>query len=157
MWAIVIALIGLWSVTLRPVSLGGPATMVGVDGTSMTPTMHDGDVAFTRTQDSYAVGDVVAYHVPDDAPGGGIDVIHRIVGGDEATGYEMRGDHNDLDDAWHPHRSDIVGKVVFRIPNAAELFQTVLSPQAIAAFVGFILFVVAVWPADRSRQPIATR
>src|SRR5437868_9645307 len=54
-----VAVVG-WFVALRPAQLGGPATFVVVQGVSMEPTYHTGDLVISHRQSSYAVGDVVA-------------------------------------------------------------------------------------------------
>ena len=71
-----LAFLGGWFVTLAPTVFGGPAAYIEVVGHSMDGTYRTGDLVITRTQDTYAKGDIVAFKV------GGGQVIHRIVGGD---------------------------------------------------------------------------
>jgi signal peptidase I len=142
-----IALVGAWAVTFRPRTLGGPASFVGVNGISMTPTMHNGDVAVTEDKSTYHVGDVIAYRIPAGTPGAGHNIIHRIVGGDALNGYNTKGDHNTWVDIWHPKPSDIVGKVWFRVPGGLNIIKRLRSPQILAGLVGSLTFMAIVWPS----------
>ena len=48
---------------LAPTQLGGAVTYVIVDGNSMEPNFHLGDLVLLRTKASYQVGDAVAYRL----------------------------------------------------------------------------------------------
>ena len=52
-----------WFVWLRPVNLGGDVSYVMVQGKSMEPTFHDGDLVIARRGGTYHRGDVVAFRV----------------------------------------------------------------------------------------------
>ena len=84
----------VWLLLFRPTYLGGPATYVIVNGKSMEPTFYTGDLAMVRQQDSYAVGDIVAFEVESSegyrVADGGI-VIHRIISGSAPEGFVMQG------------------------------------------------------------------
>lgn len=140
-WAVLIACIGLWAVTLRPTTLNGPASFVGVDGISMEPTFSEGDLVVVRDQHTYVVGDVVAYRIPEGEPGAGHQVIHRIVGGNGTTGYTTQGDHNGYTDVWHPVDDDVIGKVWIEVPNAAAWLSRASQPGTLALLVGAGAFV----------------
>jgi signal peptidase I len=117
-WALAAALVAVWFVGFRPQALGGSTEYVGVSGISMTPTMHNGDVAVVEKQASYRVGDIVVYHVPPGQPDAGLTVVHRIVGGNGITGLVTKGDHNAVADPWHPKTVDVAGRVWFHVPGA---------------------------------------
>ena len=91
-----------WFITLRPAPLGGPATYVIVRGVSMEPTYHAGDLVIVRRRPVYQAGDIVAYKIPAGEVGGGLSVIHRIVGGSVETGFRTKGDNNAESDPWRP-------------------------------------------------------
>lgn len=72
---------------LAPAELGGRTPYVTTYGNNMEPLLHAGDLAIVRRQDTYRIGDVVAYRSSDlDAI-----VLHRIAGmqGDR---YLFKGD-----------------------------------------------------------------
>jgi signal peptidase I len=151
-------MLGLVAV-LWPAPLGGSVSYVMVNGKSMEPTMHLGDVAMLRTQDTYRAGDIIAYRVPKGEVGHGADVIHRIVGGDARHGFVTRGDNNDSNDPWHPHPGDIVGKRWLLLPKAGEVFGLMHSKLAVALFAGamsaFAAFSIAAMPRRRRTGQLA--
>ena len=151
--AATVAAVISWMVWLRPASLGGPTTYVYVAGTSMEPSMHTGDLVLTRRADSYRVGDVVAYPVPEGEPGAGTLVIHRIVGGSSSDGYVVRGDNRSRADLWHPTAEDIVGRDWIHLRGFAEWIALLRSPLAVALFAGFVAFFAVVTYAPKGRSP----
>ncbi len=125
-----------WFVLLRPVTLGGPAGYVIVSGPSMEPTFDSGDLAITQRRASYAVGEIVAFET-----GGGL-VIHRIIGGDASTGYEVRGDNRDQPDFWHPRPADIVGAVWIRVPGTGNVIALLRQPPTLAGLAAAVAFFI---------------
>ena len=107
----------MWVVMFRPQFLGGPAQYAGVSGISMTPTLHDGDLTVAVRHASYQEGDIIVFHVPAGATDAGLQVIHRIVGGNGTTGFVTEGDHNPGPDPWHPTSAYVVGRVWFVVPG----------------------------------------
>lgn len=153
-----VACVVLWFFWFRPQALGGPAGYIGVDGTSMTPTMHAGDLAVVQKQSSYHVGEVIAYTVPAGEPGAGLNVIHRIVGGNGVTGFVTEGDHNAYTDHyWHPTTADVIGAVWFHVPKGAVVLSKLHDPLFLALLVAALAFVVIAWPTkkqlDRAHAP----
>lgn len=139
-WLLVLGAIAFWVMFLRPAALGGATGYVMVSGKSMEPLMHTGDLAIVRRQRSYGVGDVVAYRVPDGNVGRGMVVIHRVSGGDGKSGYILRGDNRDRQDAWRPRTNDVVGRLQWHLPHAGTALFLIRSPLVIAAVAGFLAF-----------------
>lgn len=139
-WLLVLGAIALWSVFLRPAPLGGSTGYVMVSGKSMEPLMHTGDLAVVRRQSTYAIGDVIAYRVPEGSVGRGMVVIHRVSGGDAANGYVLKGDNRDHPDVWRPRASDVVGELQWHVPHAGTALFLLRSPLVIAAVAGFFAF-----------------
>ena len=146
------ALVLLW-----PQSLGGKVAYVKVDGHSMDPTFHLGDLALVEQQSTYRIGDPVAYRIPKGEFGAGALVIHRLVGGDGVHGYVTKGDNRTVKDEWHPRDSDIVGRVRFDIPRAGVWLGTLTRPVYVGAFVASLTVLVMLLPSGqqprRRRQP----
>lgn len=139
-----------WAVVLRPASLGGSMSYIVIRGSSMLPTYETGDLVVAHAAAGYAVGEVVAYRVPDGEIGAGTIVVHRIVGGD-ANRFTVRGDNNSNVDPWTPRAADIVGTTWLRAPGlgriVAFLHQPVLLAGLAAALV--VAFVIARTPGRR--------
>lgn len=151
-WTVLALLVLTWAMTLRPVALGGPATYVVVTGQSMEPTFHDGDLIVLRAADSYDVGEVVTFPVPEGTPGSGALIIHRITGGSEAA-FTIQGDNNPHADEWTPGEADILGAEWFLIPQGGVLLRGMMNPAMLAAIAGgFITIYVLMKPAAGTRK-----
>lgn len=130
--SLVVVAIALWA-TLAPVSLGGPASYVVTDGTSMLPRFMADGMVVTRASDDYRVGDIVAYHNRDLRAV----VMHRIVARDGAR-YVFKGDNNDFRDTYHARRSDLVGKEWVYLPGAGRYLLMLRQPVLFAIIIGGI-------------------
>jgi signal peptidase len=142
---------GLWLVW--PESLHGQVAYVRVDGHSMDPTYHLGDLAVVRRQPSYRVGDPVAYKIPKGEFGAGAMVIHRLVGGDGASGYVTKGDNRTIVDPWHPRTQDILGRVRLDIPSAGTRLAQASQPVYLGGIVAALTVGVMLWPSGRADRP----
>ena len=116
-----------------PVKLGGQATYVIVDGTSMEPNFHLGDLAIVREALSYQVGDIVTYH---DAQLNA-NVIHRIIGVNQDH-FILKGDNNSWIDAYQPTRDEIIGKLWIHVPNLGKAFMWLRVPLNLALTIGLL-------------------
>ena len=154
-WAVTALVLGAWFVALRPVSLGGPLSFIGVTGFSMEPTYYEGDLVVVRERSHYDEGDVVAYRIPAGDPGEGHNIIHRIISGDGETGFTTQGDNNSYTDVWHPTQGDVIGEVWIEAPNVARWLGRLRSPSSLAVLVGGGSFLVMILP-ERRRRAAAT-
>jgi len=126
-----IVLAGAWFY-LAPVQLGGSTSYVVTHGISMEPRFHTGDLAILRTQPSYHVGEVVAYHNYMLHR----TVLHRIIARDGSR-YVFKGDNNNFVDPEHPAASQLIGALWVHIPRVGGVLQSVRSP----ALIGLLLAV----------------
>jgi signal peptidase len=139
-----IALATAWALTLRPTSLGGPATYVVVRGDSMLPDFHTGDLVVLQAASSYGAGDVVGYRVPDGEIGAGHVVVHRIVDGDGSEGYTVEGDNNPAPDPWQPRAGDVAGRVWLLAPGLGRIVTLVHQPTIAGALAASLLVMCLV-------------
>ena len=146
-WMLSIATLALL-VMFWPQSLGGAVSYVRVDGHSMDPTFHLGDLAIVHRQSSYRVGDAVAYRVPKGEFGAGAMVIHRLIGGNGTTGYITKGDNKNLPDEWHPKTGDIVGRVRYDIPGAGTKLAALTKPMYLGGLVAALTVMVMLFPSS---------
>ena len=144
-----------WAVTLRPASLGGPATYVVIRGDSMLPGLHPGDLVMLQSATAYGPGDAVGYRVPDGEVGEGRIVVHRIVGGDRGQGFTLEGDNNPAPDPWLPRAADIAGRMWLLLPGAGRVVALVHQPAVAGALAVSILVMVALArrPTRRRARP----
>ena len=136
-------MIGVWAVTFRPQSLGGPVAYTTVDGHSMTPTMNHGDLVLVRHASDYKVGDVILFDVP--RLDGSMAVVHRIIGGNAEDGYVTKGDHNPEPDPVHPKSLDIKGKVWLHLPWLGGLLTGAANAVSLVLFALAFLVLMVFW------------
>jgi signal peptidase len=142
-----IAVVVLAAWLLWPTSLGGKTTLTIVSGHSMEPTYLTGDLVVTRAA-APKVGDIIVYQ-PKDV--GGARVIHRIVGGNAADGWIMKGDNNSWLDPWQPQGSEVLGIARLHLPHVGTVARILVSP---ILWVGLILIAGALllWPRSEPRE-----
>ncbi|HTX91746.1 MAG TPA: signal peptidase I [Anaerolineales bacterium] len=125
--------LALFWLFFAPTQIGGQAIYVMVNGNSMEPGFHFGDLVILHTTNSYQVGDVAAYR---DVQLQSF-VIHRIIAVEPAY-FVFKGDHNFWIDGYHPTRQELIGKLWIHIPKAGLYFQRARSPINIAIISGII-------------------
>jgi hypothetical protein len=114
----------------------------------MEPRFHSGDLAIVRSQSSYHVGEIVAYHnkmlhtI----------VLHRIIGRDGSR-YIFKGDNNDFVDFEHPDASQLLGALWIHVPGLGAKLQSIRSPalEGILITLGILLFTGAAFTRRRRR------
>jgi signal peptidase I len=154
-WAVNLVVAGIVAGALTliwPQSLGGRIAYVKVDGHSMDPTLHMGDLAVVHRHAHYAKGDVVAYRVPRDEFGAGAFVIHRIVAGNGRTGFTTQGDNRTAPDIWHPRDADILGVVTLRVPGIGRTVAALARPITLGGLCAGLTTTVMLLPSSRRRS-----
>lgn len=143
---LVVALTG-WSL-FAPPQLGGQASMVIVDGNSMQPGYHQGDLIIVRSANYYQVGDIVAYkHLQM-----GKYVIHRIIG-EELNRFVLQGDNNTWTDGFKPTQAEIIGKHWIRIPKMGKVITWLRKPVYIAFFASLLGGILMInWYKDKTKS-----
>lgn len=131
------ALVFFW-VAFAPAQLGGWTTYVIVDGNSMEPKFHYGDLVLIREQQTYQVGDAVTYQNAEM----GRYVFHRIVSA-QAGRFILQGDHNAWLDNYQPSQDEVIGKLWIHIPSAGKAIQWAREPLNLAIGCGLIGGVMA--------------
>jgi signal peptidase len=127
---VAVAVVGGWML-FAPPQLGGQSSYVIVNGNSMEPGMHRGDLAIVRPAERYVPGDVVTYRHPDVGH-----VIHRVA--EEKDGrFTLKGDNNDFFDSYRPTGDDIVGKLWLHVPGAGRVLWHLRTPL----WAGLVLFI----------------
>lgn len=126
---------------LWPTSLGGCTTLTIVSGHSMEPTYYTGDLVIARCGRP-AVGDVIVYQ-PKGM--GGARIIHRVIGGDAATGWTMKGDNNNFVDPFTPTGDQVLGVARVHVPKVGLVGSALTSPWIWASLMVLALALL-VWP-----------
>ena len=146
----VAALVIIWML-FAPVKLGGGVSYVVVDGISMLPNFHTGDLVLVRKEPAYQVGDVVTYH----DPLMNADIIHRIIGLQGAH-FVIKGDNNSWVDAYHPISAEILGKLWLHLPKFGTTLLFVRTPlnMALAASLlgGFFMVTMTAKKSNKNNR-----
>jgi signal peptidase len=119
----------IWA-NFAPLSLGGQAGYVIVNGNSMEPAYHLGDLVIIRPALVYAVGEVVAYR---DAALNRY-VIHRIIG-ENLDRYILKGDHNTWIDSYQPTAGEILGTEWIHLPRLGQAIMWLRTPIILTTIV----------------------
>ena len=133
---------------LWPASLGGASRIIVVEGHSMEPTHHLGDLLFVRTDAMPDVGDVMVFHIPADEPGAGSLVVHRVIGRHEDGTLMTQGDNRTTPDPFRIGPDDVVGSPVLAVPHGGRLIGLASRPTSVAVVSG-LLAMMLLWPAAR--------
>jgi len=127
-----------------PSSLGGGTTTIVVNGRSMEPTYYTGDIVVARSGEPQ-VGDIVVYTTADL---GDAKIVHRIIGGDAVTGWDIQGDNNDYVDPFHPANDEILGIAQFRVPSVGAWASILSSPLVWGSMLLLALGLI-IWPSSK--------
>lgn len=112
--------------------------MAGVVSGSMEPEIRVGDLIVTRSQVTYAQGDIILFY----EPGSGSYITHRILlssGGQ----YVTKGDANDTEDRFRVTDASVVGKVVAVCPGFGYVVGFLQSPLGMLTVLGGGFLVMA--------------
>lgn len=139
---LLILLVIAWT-ALAPVQAGGRAAYVIVDGRSMEPGFHLGDLAIVHEVQVYRTGDIVAYR------NAAIKryVFHRIIKVD-GEHFILQGDNNNWVDSYEPVRAELVGKLWVHVPAIGKWVQWLRLPAnmgLLAAIAGALLAAGLFW------------
>ena len=120
-----------------PIQFGGAAAYVIIDGNSMEPVYHKGDLVIVRREAAYCVGDIVTYYNLDLKR----NVIHRIVGL-EANRFVMQGDNNGWVDDDRPTPDRVIGKAWIFLPGLGTWLAKLQTPLGLTVLAVIALLMV---------------
>lgn len=123
---VTLVLLGLAWMLLAPAALGGGWRSLAIHGSSMEPTLSQGDLSVIRPMSTYEVGDIVAYR----SSMIGETLLHRIVDV-EGDRFVIQGDANPDLDPEMPTVGEILGRQVLHLPGMARAFR--FLPMLLAA------------------------
>ena len=136
---LLVVLFAAATVVVAPSNLGGATTLVTVDGHSMEPLMHTGDLAIALRKPAYEPGDLVVFSV-----GGGL-VIHRLIRRNADGSWQTKGDNKPAVDPWRIDRQNILGSYVFSVAGAGARMRWIQrQPMAIGGFAGLLTLALFV-------------
>ena len=140
----VLAAVLAWD-AIAPVQLGGRISYVNVRGVSMEPTLYTGDLMVMRRQDTYEVGQIVAFT----SDMNGAVIVHRIV---DITGGQhlLKGDNNTFLDRFTPTADEILGAEVLTIPGGERVASLAAATPTIV--LQGLMLAVTLWLLRASQR-----
>jgi signal peptidase I len=132
-----LVIIGILWITFAPVQIGGLTSYVIINGNSMEPDVHLGDLVVTRKSDQYEIDQRVVYQHPNLGH-----VFHRIVDMDGER-FILQGDNNDWLDSHQPAADEILGRFWFKIPRGGFIIKQLRNPLYFSGFVILIFLIAA--------------
>ncbi len=135
-------LVGVLAYFVWPSSLGGGTTAIVVNGESMEPTYHTGDIVIARSGEP-AVGDVVVYTSEELGDG---KIVHRVIGGDARSGWVLQGDNNDFIDPIEPVGDDVLGVARVHLPSIGAWAGALQSPIVWGSLL-LVALALLIWPS----------
>jgi signal peptidase I len=158
--AVIIGLVALsWFVITLALQTDQPASVVR--GTSMYPTLHDGDLVILEGTpfSQLHVGDIIVFRAPyyhnSSCTGSPQDIypcyiIHRIVKIVDSNGLEnitTQGDNNNGESFggidYPVYQSDYVGRVILRVPFLGYV-ASVASPPYNYVIIGLLVVIILI-------------
>lgn len=135
-------------VVFAPIPMGGNAAYIIVNGISMEPNFHLGDLVVVRSSSHYKVGDIVVYQ---NQGMGGKNVFHRIIELN-LDRYILKGDNNSWIDTYQPTKKEVIGELWIYIPRGGKLLEKVRTPLGMAVSAGGLgLFLVMSFFPERRK------
>ena len=149
----IITSIVLWIILFFAVALLLSVTMLGkqeifghriyiIMSGSMEPAIHVGDAVISKNVDNLEIGDVIAYRNPIEI------TTHRIIKvytEEDKKMYKTKGDNNGTEDPGLVQESQIVGKIVYRIPKLGNAILYIQSHFLIVMIIaGIIIFIIVI-------------
>ncbi|NTU75186.1 MAG: signal peptidase I, partial [Anaerolineaceae bacterium] len=134
-------------IVFAPVKMGGQAGYVIINGNSMEPGFHTGDMVVVREANEYAVGDAVIYWNVELKRF----VFHRIIEG-KLDRFVFQGDNNSWIDSYEPTREELIGKLWFSIPKVGKVVEWIRNPIIFGLTVGALGGILVAFLFKRSNK-----
>lgn len=116
----------------------GYSTAIVVTG-SMATEINPNDLVLVKHFEEYDINDIIMFD------SGTSFVTHRIIDKTE-EGFITKGDANNVEDDWRIKENNIVGKVIFVIPQIGLILNYFKTPLGIFSLIliGFLLYEVPI-------------
>lgn len=143
---LVIVIFASFSVFLFGLRFFSGYTLIVAEGTSMEPTIHNGDLLVTKeagNKSSIQPQEIIVFHEP--YYNKDVIIAHRIVERIISNGtvqFETRGDNNPAPDPWAVPETDIIGVVVYIIPVFGSVILFIQSPITEMFTVILLIFLI---------------
>ncbi|HSV49868.1 MAG TPA: signal peptidase I [Candidatus Acidoferrales bacterium] len=143
-----------------------------VTGTSMLPTLENGDVVYytgiDMSKGTIPNGTIIVFTQDQTGPLAFLTrpvVIHRVIGTEFQEGqivYITQGDNNDQTDSDYVTQDHILGKASYVVPKVGLFFDFIKSPQGLAVVISVIVIIYLVaydsrWDKDKRKASLLSQ
>ncbi len=129
--ALIVGVAGLLIGTMLPIP--GNIEIKIVKSGSMEPAIPTGSLVFVKPEALYKKGDVITFGADTKTA---VPTTHRIITLNDDGTYTVKGDANEEADESTVARRDVIGKVLFHVPNAGYLLDFARQPIGFALLIG---------------------
>ena len=143
---LLVLLIALW-IFFAPLQVGGQASYVIINGNSMEPHFHLGDLVIVHQVPDYQVGDIVVYRSAELKSL----VFHRIIALN-LDHFVMKGDNNGWTDSYQPSQTELVGKLWIYLPKAGNIVRWLRTPIVLAILAGVLGVILGLILTTRNKR-----
>lgn len=118
-----------------------------VEGTSMVPTYHDGDLLIIQRnmdKDKIEFGDIIIFHSPSNW---NQLIVHRVIERvtiSNQSHFRTRGDNNNVADQWYVPEDNVVAVVTWNIPLLGQMLIIIYNPIVRVIIAGLAISFILV-------------
>ncbi|MDA8198937.1 MAG: S24/S26 family peptidase [Thermaerobacter sp.] len=146
-WVVGLLLAAAVWVQVAPPKWGGRTTFLVVNGTSMLPRFHAGELVAVQSATQHPVGTLAAYRYP---------ALHSVffheIVATQGDHYTFQGINNDYPDPFHPTSTNMLGNFWFSVPNGGTWLAFWRQPLHAALLVAAASLVSMTWPSRKRRN-----
>ena len=118
-----------------------------VEGTSMVPTYHDGDLLIIQRnmdKDKIEVQDIIIFHSPSNW---NQLIVHRVIERvtiNNQLYFRTRGDNNNIADQWYVPEDNVEAVVTWNIPLLGQMLIIIYNPIVRVTIAGLAISFIIV-------------
>lgn len=129
------------------VALNALELIMVVEGTSMVPTYHDGDLLIIQRnvdKENIEVTDIIIFHSPSNW---NQLIVHRVIERvimNNQLYFRTRGDNNNVADQWYVPEDNVVAVVTWNIPLLGQMLIIIYNPIVRVIIAGLAISFIIV-------------
>ncbi len=152
-----VMLVAYTAVSATLVALNAFGLIMVVEGTSMVPTYHDGDLLLIQRNidtGNLAIGEIIIFHSPNHYDQL---IVHKVVERVVISGeiyYKTKGDNNPVADPWLVPPDNVVASVSADVPYLGQMLILIYNPfvRISIAALAFIFILIEVLVSRSSQK-----
>ncbi|MDQ1278767.1 MAG: signal peptidase [Thermoproteota archaeon] len=143
-------LVAYTAVSAALVALNALGVIMVVEGTSMVPTYHDGDLLILHrdiNKSQLQIGEIIIFHNPNRYDQL---IVHRVIEHvvlNSQLYFRTKGDNNPVADPWNVPENYVIASVSVEVPYLGQMLILIYNPVVRVAIAGlaFVFILVEVF------------